>query len=189
MSQTRIWIRFLKWFSKKGSSYIASCWFSVEASFLDDMCGRNKTKNFLSFLPHMSFVKSSRRPALVPEVLRVSCKTLKSLGEKSLEFWLKVLGVLSDPPGASRHTPGRMCPHAQSHPPIRPIASARTPCRIRPRALSLLRGKGTTELQLLQRVFQWMLTILSDTSQEKLKFTVTYTFPCNALSCNILYAV
>ena len=71
----------------------------MKASFSDDMCGRNKTKNVVSFLPHMSFMKSSRRPALVPEVLRVSCKTLKSLGEKSLEFLRKVLGVWSRSPG------------------------------------------------------------------------------------------
>ena len=67
-----------------------------EASFPDDICGRNKTKNFLSFLPHMSFVKSSRRLTLVPVVLRVLCEakrrmrralgeSLKSYGQKSCE--------------------------------------------------------------------------------------------------------
>ena len=86
-------VNFEKFF-KKG--FILHCKSLIlnEASFSDDMCGRNKTKNFLSFLPHMSFVKSSRRPALVPEVLRVSCKTLKSLGEKSLEFLATVLRVM-----------------------------------------------------------------------------------------------
>ena len=78
----------------------------------------------------MSFVKSSRRPALVPEVLRVSCKTLKSLGEKSLEFWPKVLGVWSDPPGASRHTPYCIRLFALLHVPTRPIVSAYSPGRI-----------------------------------------------------------
>ena len=128
---------FEKFFKKRFILHCKSLILS-EALFPDDMCGRNKTKNFVSFLPHMSFVKSSRRLTLVPEVLRVSCKTLKSLGEKSLEFWLKVLGVLSDPPGASRHTPGRMCPHALSHPPIRSVASVHTPSRIGLHALLYL---------------------------------------------------